>query len=244
MTATEMHQSFKFGMDKMDALDYPNFLPEEIDLLLTQGQERYTKQRYGITNPKRTSFEETQKRTDDLKELIRSVTITNYNTTGVSTNISSKAKFFPLPADYWFAIQERIEQTCDKCNDRTIYIVTFPGDEGTPIEVKYAEVRPIQHNEFDKTIKDAFKKPDYDKVLRLMYESNSEIITSANCNAIHYKLRYIKKPQAISKINNTNCELSEHTHQEIVDEAIKIALEGIEAKRNSSFTPIIDNQKE
>ena len=28
------------------------------------------------------------------------------------------------------------------------------------------------------------------------------------------------------------------------DEAIKIALEGIEGKRNQTFTPIIDNQKE
>lgn len=244
MTVTQMHQSFKFGLDKLDALNYPNFLPEEIDLLLNQGQDRYTKQRYGVTNPKKTSFEETQKRTDDLKELLREVVITNTSTTGILTNIAPNAKFFPLPADYWFAIQERVEQNCDKCNDHTVETSTDVDGVFTTFSVKYAEVRAIQHNEFDKTIKDAFKGPDYDKVLRLMYGDNTELISADYCNVINYRLRYIKQPQTISLTGGTSCELSEHTHQEIVDEAIKIALEGIEAKRNNTFTPIIDNQKE
>lgn len=242
MTVAQMHQAFRFGMDKLDSVNYPNFLPEEIDLLLNQAQERFVKQRYGINNPKRTSFEETQKRTDDLRELIRDVTIIGAVST--TTNISPQARFFTLPVDYWFAIQERVEQNCDKCNDHTVTLV----DEGsgliTQYAVKYAEVRPIQHLEFDKIINDAFKAPDYDKVLRLMYEGNAELISSSYCSVINYKLRYIKKPQAINVTTPTNCELADHSHQEIVDEAIKIALEGIEARRNGTFTPIIDNTKE
>lgn len=245
MNISAMHQSFKFGLDKLDNLNYPNFLPEEIDLLLNQAQERFVKQRYGITNPKRTSFEETQKRIDDLKELIRDVTISNVSTTGIITNICPQAKFFSLPTDYWFAIQERAEQQCDKCNDH-IVSVSDGGlvPEYTEYNVKYAEVRPIQHNEFDKTIKDSFKKPDYDKVLRLMYTDSTELISATYCNVINYRLRYIKKPVTVNINTSTNCELSEHTHQEIIDEAIKIALEGIESKRSSTFTPIVDNQKE
>ncbi len=240
MNIAAMHISFRFGMDKMDNLNYPNFLPEEIDLLLNQAQDRVTKQRYGITNTKRTSFEETQKRIDDLRELIRDVTISGFATT--LTNISPQARFFTLPTDYWFAIQERVEQHCDKCNDHIVEDDST--DPPTQINVKYAEVRPIQHVEFDKVIKDAFKRPDYDKVLRLMYENSTELISSSYCDVINYKLRYIKKPRAMSLSTPTDCELAEHIHQEIVDEAIKIALEGIEAKRNNTFTPIIDNQKE
>lgn len=247
MNITEMHQSFRFSMDKMDGLNYPNFQPEEIDLLLNQGQDRFTKQRYGLNNFKRESFEETQKRTDDLRELIRDTSLTASHT---SANLlpQPQATFYTLPTDYWFIIQERIEQTCDKCNDHEIVETFIDGDTGEQITVttpvKYAEVRPIQHNDFDKVIKDAFKRPDYDKVLRLMYTDKIEIITSTHCAPFKYRIRYIKKPQAMSITTPTNCELAEHTHQEIVDEAVKIALEGIEAKRNNSFTPIIDNQKE
>ena len=30
MTAAEMHIEFKFRMDKLDSLNYPNFLPEDV----------------------------------------------------------------------------------------------------------------------------------------------------------------------------------------------------------------------
>ena len=52
------------------------------------------------------------------------------------------------------------------------------------------------------------------------------------------------RPATVSLAVNVTSDLSEHTHREIVDEAIKIALEDIEAKRLNSFVPIIDNQKE
>jgi hypothetical protein len=245
MTVAQMHPSFRFGMDKLDSVNYPNFLTEEIDLLLNQAQERFVKQRYGVTNMKHTSFEETQKRTEDLKELIRDITITPIAFS--VSNISSKALFYNLPADHWFTIQERIIQTCDKCNDFTMYEEVPQGDGSVELvlrNVKYAEVRPIQHLEFDKIINDAFKAPDYDKVIRLMYENKSEIITATYCRSLFYKMRYIKKPVTIDFTTSTDCELSEHTHQEIVDMAIQIALEGIEAKRNGTFTPIINNTNE
>jgi hypothetical protein len=247
MTVSEMHQSFRFGLDKLDSLNYPNFLPEEIDLLLNQAQDRYIKQRYGTTNPKRQSFEETQKRTDDLRNLIVDLTLS----TSINTylNIKENSVFAVLPSDYWFLIQERVAVDCDICNE-IVYInrdangnITTDGVL-TPQPGRYIEVRPIQHLEFDKTINDAFKAPDYDKVLRLMYNLYVELIPSTNCNIIAYKFRYIRKPNKISLTTPTNCELADHTHQEIIDEAIKIALEGIEAKRTQTFTPIIDNQKE
>jgi hypothetical protein len=39
MTVAEMHTEFKFRMDKMDSLNYPNFLPEEIDFVVTPDPE-------------------------------------------------------------------------------------------------------------------------------------------------------------------------------------------------------------
>ena len=256
MTISQMHQAFRFGMDKMDNLNYPNFLPEEIDLLLNQAQERFVKQRYGITNTKRTSFEETQKRTEDLKELIRQVVLiptANSGTVGVGTNITTNSVFVTLPTDEWFIIQERVIIHSDKCNTETIsiYVPGYVNDNGqafpetiATVTGKYAEVRPIQHLEFDKIVTDAFKGPDYDKVLRLMYDGYVELVPSINSTVTRYIMRYIKKPQSVSLTTPTNCELAEYTHQEVVDCAIVIALEGIEAKRNQTFTPLIDNTKE
>lgn len=228
MTVAQMHTAFKFGMDKLDALNYPNFLPEEIDLLLNQAQDRYVKQRYGLNNIKRQSFEETQKRTEDLKNLVRAITL--IPAAYATDNINVNARFVTLPLDHWFIIQERASITYEDCNGN---------DLTTSVRIK-----PIQHVEFDVIIEDPFKKPNKEKVLRLMENGRVELITDSTTTLNSYYLRYIKQPVRISVSTPTNCELSDHTHQEIVDEAIKIALEGIEAKRNPTFTPIIDNQKE
>ena len=61
-----MHIEFKLGLDKTDSLNYPNFEPEEIDLWLNRAQDRFVKTRY-VHNNKTETFEETQKRTDDLR---------------------------------------------------------------------------------------------------------------------------------------------------------------------------------
>ena len=50
MTVQQLHLEFKFRCDKLDSLNYPNFLPEEIDLLLNNAQDRLIKQRYGLNN--------------------------------------------------------------------------------------------------------------------------------------------------------------------------------------------------
>jgi len=67
MTVLDMHQAFKIEFDKLDSVNYPNILPEEIDYLLNKAQDRFVKQRYGKNNIKRESFEEIQKRTEKRK---------------------------------------------------------------------------------------------------------------------------------------------------------------------------------
>lgn len=270
-----MHRAFRLGLDKLDGVNYPNFRPEEIDVLLNQAQNRYVKQRYGINNIKRQSFEETQKRTEDLKELVRqSVIIPTANSGQVNNgnNITTNSVFCTLPTEHWFTIWERVIINSSRCTTESI-VVYYPESSveqcadcptcslescvGNTVMIpipaytetvtgKYVEVRPIQHLEVDKVLTDPFKAPDYDKVLRLMYEDKAEIIPAVNTTVVRYLMRYIKKPVAMNYLSTpkVDSELSEHTHQEIVDEAIKIALEGIEAKRIGSFTQIVDNTKE
>jgi hypothetical protein len=223
-----MHLQFKFEMDKLDSLNYPNFLEEEIDLLLNQAQDRFVKQRYSKNNVKKESYEETQKRIEDLKAITLQANLAPqiYSI----NNIDVEARFVILPTDHWFIVQERCIQSYTDCNG--------------VVQTHIVEVRPIQHSEFSKIIKDPFKRPSSDKVLRLMSDSQVELITAPNTTITGYTLRYIKRPVRVSLSGLVDCELSEHTHEEIVNEAVKIALEGIEAKRTPTFTPIIDSQKE
>lgn len=228
MTVQEMHDAFKFRMDKFDSLNYPNFEPAEIDLLLNQAQDTFVKQRYGTTNTKKSSFEETQKRTEDLKNIVSRAIITP--AANASDNINVYSRFVTLPADHWFIVQELAGISYNDCHNNTVNDRVF--------------IKAIQHNDYSKLINNPFEKPDESTVLRLMENGRVELLPASNVTLNNYYLTYIKKPVAIDLGTPTNCELSEHTHTEIVDLAVQIALEGIEARRNQTFTPIVLNNQE
>lgn len=219
MNVQEMHLAFKIGYDKIDSLNYPDILPLEIDFLLNKAQDRFVKQRYGTTNIKRQSFEETQKRTDDIKALVKNAVLVPLANT--ANNIDPNAQFVTLPSDYWFTVQERVGITYLNCNNVTT------NDRGI--------VEVVQHDDFNNIIKSPFDKPNNSKVLRLMSYNTTELVHSPTTTITQYYLRYIKKPVRISIVTPTNCELSDHTHEEIVSDAIAIALENIEAIRTKTF---------
>jgi len=263
MTIEEFHIGFKFKLDKLDSSNYPNFLPEEIDLLLNEAQDRFVKQRYGINNNKRESFEQTQKRTDDLKELIRDVSVvpgftnpTPGNSASIYENLRYGNAFFLLESDYWFLIAEQALLKCPTCNDS----IKLPlSSETTPenpdyeiVQGRYVEVRPTTHLEVTKILDDPFKGPDDTKVLRLMYKRltvdgntlpSIELICKEGCTVTRYFYRYIKQPVRMNYDDNITCELSSYTHQEILDIAIEIALESIESKRQQTYNNIINKQE-
>lgn len=228
MTIVEFHTEFKTRCDKIDGLLLPNLLTSEIDLLLNQAQDRFVKQRYGKTNTKRESFEETQKRIDDLKAITRNVIIAPlaYSATD---NIDTNARFFTLPVDYWFIIQERADITYSDCHGVSIS--------------ELVEIRPTEHNEFTKVMKDPFRKPDTSKVLRLMENGMVELVFDSSVTVNSYRLRYIKAPVRMSYTGSVTCELSSHAHTEVVDIAVQIALEYIESKRTQGFTGLVNTNE-
>lgn len=122
MNIADAHRAFRFGLDKMDGLNAPNFLPEEIDLLLNQAQERFIKQRYDNTNIKRTGFEQDEKRTEDLKDILESKVLSP-STTILGGRTAINSAFFVLPDDNWFIIWEKAYINCTTCNT-TILIPT------------------------------------------------------------------------------------------------------------------------
>jgi len=122
MTSEEMHINFKIGVDKADTLSTPNFEPEEVDIFLNEAQDRIVKTRYSGNNPFRDSLEETQKRTDDLREVIENAEITPES---LSNKNKPNSRFFVLPnvapeQVYWFAINEEAEIVYKPCDTELV----------------------------------------------------------------------------------------------------------------------------
>lgn len=225
MTLAEMHIEFKLGLDKTDSLNYPNFEPEEIDLWLNNAQDRFVKTRY-VHNHKNETFEETQKRTDDLRTIVTEVTLPP---SAIQTPTKPNGILFDLPDGtmggpdiYWFAINEECEIRYEDCNGSWV-------DERTGV---YA----AQHDDYDKMVDDPFNKPNKDVILRLMHGRWAELITDGTFTINQYFLRYLRKPIRLDIITNPtmSCELADHTHQEIVDMAVSLALENIASPRFQS----------
>jgi len=224
MTLAEMHIEFKLGLDKTDSLNYPNFEPEEIDLWLNRAQDRFVKTRY-VHNNKTETFEETQKRTDDLRTIVTEATIIP---SAIQTPTKPNGILFDLPDGsispdiYWFAINEECEIRYEDCNGSWV-------DERTGV---YA----TSHNDYDKLVDDPFNKPDKGVVLRLMHGRWAELITDGSYTINQYFLRYIRQPIRLDIINSPlmSCELAEHTHIEIVSIAVGLALENIASPRFQS----------
>jgi len=212
MTASEMEREFLILYDKITNFDAPGYEPEEISTFLNKAQERLV---LHIINPAGnkylTGFEVTEKRKKDLFTLHRNVDLTT------STNTADNKPngvFFDLPGDFLYAINEEVSISSeDVCYDGT-----------------RPEVKPIKHNDYNKIIKNPFKKPYGELVLRLDFGGNRhELISDGNTTIDTYHLRYIKRPTPITvpdptvPVAGVDCELNEITHRQIVDEAVAIA---------------------
>ncbi len=217
MTRAQMHNEFKLLLDKVDSSSAPIFLPNEIDRLLSISQDKFISKRAFGNNPRRTGFEEDQKRRDDLRTLIESDIISSQQP---RANNKPNARFYNLPSNYRHAINEEIE-----------LVLESTGESAGRVGVK-----PITHDRYNKIVDDPFNKPHEKSVYRLDFggsdELSVELIGSGDYVLGNYILRYLKQPLDIDSDND--CELPHHTHREIVRMAVVEALEGTEHPRYQS----------
>lgn len=215
MDRANMHKEFKLLLDKAGGGGAPSFISEEIDRFLNIAQDKFVSKRAFGNNVRRTSFEEDQKRRDDLRTLVRNEVISS--TVDSSSNKPNGA-FFQLPNYYRHSINE----------EALIFTI---GDGNSQRRVG---VTPITHDRYNKIIDDPFNKPGKDTVYRLdfggqNYGSHVELIVGDGQQVGEYHLRYIIEPPEIKDKND--CLLPEHTHREIVRMAVVDALETVEQPR-------------
>jgi hypothetical protein len=232
MTVQEMHYDFKLKFNKLDSQDYQNFQVPEIDWILNEGQMLFLKQRYGVTNTKQTGFEGTQKRIDDLRNLVMKG-ISLPGSASVSTN-STKAA---LPSDYFFSLRVEAVALKQGCGQKNLIC------------------RVTQHDDLSNSLNDPYYNPSYEwGEVPITFGTDSSAVADANhifgyddgsFNILSFTLDYLRTPRriafptgvpggtynypgAVAVTVDQNCELAEHTHNEIVDLAVQIAAGDVE----------------
>ena len=235
MTVSDMQLAIRLNLDKSTSLvGAVDFLPEELDFWLNEGQNRFIEQRLFGNNPKQQSFDQTQKRIDDLRSLV--VTMTNLSLS--SSTLGSNIKEVSLPisdatSPYMFYIDSRVYDSSNNVLQT----------EGI-----------VSYNIVNRYLEDSINKPYIRRPLVVFYHTGTGdkigfIYSSTEFVPTKCDITYIKKPKVLtSNIPTTyqtnTCELPEHTHREIVSIVTNLLIENIESPRIQTFSQINESRVE
>ena len=199
--------------DKLSSDTIISFINEAID--------KFYKTRYSGVNFKAQGFEQTQKRIDDLRTLIK-----NKKYTEGSINKSDRNSYsVELPEDYVLllgdtaGIQPSNLNECWETNERGEYIIKYTDTLESTIETLD---RQLGNSLSEHKLKYCQARP-----LKLIQDNNVILYTDGKYKVSEYEITYLAKPSKINSSNITNTEytdLPEHTHMEIVKMAIQIYL--------------------
>lgn len=228
MTVTEMHTAFRLNLDKSSSLvGNPDFLPEEIDFWLNEAQERFIKQRLFGNNYRHEGLDASQKRIDDLKNLIVNSETLYLQTSELGSNVKETV-LSQLDATYPYLFY--INSTLFDSTGKSLQT----GDNVKAVDIsKY--LKDSINNPYIRRPLTYFATRANFPVIAFIY--GDEFVPNT-CN-----LTYIKKPKVLTLntpfgYQTNTCELSEETHKEIVAIAVGLVIENIESPRVQTFNPL------
>jgi len=247
MTATEMNNLLRLRLDEVSSLGTKSYEDEEISDFLTQAQLRlvkryasaYEKNEYArkvlskiVTGP--TAVEYVNDQSEDKGEPINLNSLAVDNT---ASRITPTSLLFKLPENVMRVVYEEVV-----------------------VDGTYIDVYPITHDEYIKTKRNKYKQANSRKALRLESQAyNINIDTAVSTKSlghelicpvfsgvasenISYKIKYIQNPENIiySQVPSEirDCYLADFVHDEIIDEAVLIALEISKEQRLQTFAQI------
>lgn len=226
MTRQDFLTNFYLQYDKLSTFGAPGYEPQEIAVMASEAQEQLVRTRYSSkSNLKQEGFEETEKRTQDLGELVTD--LTPISPLPLTSGNVKNGRFFEMPntqlanpTDYsnvfWFPIYEECltdRLDCSIANNTTVYDINY--------------ITRMEHQQWATEKYNPFQRPSKDRVVRLNVDSRRvELITDGTYNITTYNVRYIKKPTPIDLTNSLNTQVSQladHMHRELLEETIRIA---------------------
>jgi len=186
---------------------------------INRSVEKFVKTRYSGMNAKRESFEQTQKRINDLRTLVTESTIS----TSTST-IKPNSYQATLPSNYMFTASEEVD-------------ITYINLSNTSV-TKRMGVTQITSDTYRKEVMnplgDFVLQYGFAAPLRLYQDNIVLLISDGQYTIPTYYLRYIKNPAIVSL--TTDCDLSAESHYEIVKMAVGLYLENTMNTRYSTYS--------
>ena len=240
MTIEEIHREFDILLDKVSSSAYPEIQDYQKDVFLNNAMDKFIKQRYGLNNIYRTGFEQTQKRTDDLKNLV----ITKYATVSELNDISF-FNYLIYKVDIESLFNDNLlENSYD--GDYMFYIKSMAYVQKGSCN-KWSNVNLVYQNDLATLLNDPFNKPSPENPI-IYFEDGNIFCVVGNGSVDKFQLTFIKRPDQMNLGTygqvKVECELSDHTHREIISIAVTSALEDIESQRVQSNLVINENKIE
>jgi len=234
MNINRMHVEFKLSYDKLDSSAYPEILTPSIDAILNEAYERVIKTRYNPNNIYKKGFEQSQKRTDDLKQLVKTkfavatavTTETNTYRVNLQAMFDDEALTTPSTSQYMFYLRSRPRHVSTTCGSR------------------YALVNIYETDDLDNdALINPFKKSYLLESVGYFEDGDIMIVTDGTYSIDKVKVTFIKIPLRIDKAQillplglpgTSSIELDEHMQREIIQHAVNIALESVESIRQQT----------
>jgi hypothetical protein len=214
MTFLEMHTLFDVLMDKSGR---PWFNASEKDLFFNLAQNEWVKTRYK-------EFEVNEKRREELSPLVRSITFGAVTDINVST-----------VTDFMFVLAMEITYT---------YTNVCAGTS----QPRTTYAKPMQLDDFYKVKDNAILKPSqrYPVYIEYATSPSARILQIHGTTPTAVRMFYLKTPAAINGTSagtqNNSPDLPVWAHEEIVNVAVRKALENVESPRYQ--TQMMEIQKE
>ena len=217
MTNPEFSIEFDILYNNISSNKAPGLNEYEKSVFLTKAQEQIVTELYSGRNTTYNSFEETEEQRRYLHSLITTSSLEE--STEIDDIITSNSSVYKLPENIMFITYETAILTDNK--EVTVY--------------------PVSQDELSKIIKNPFRGPSNNRVLRLDLGNNSIEVIS-NYDITKYLIRYIRKPNPIILVDledelsingvteESVCELDSSLHRTILDRAVALALQTMYSK--------------
>lgn len=223
MTTKEFSLEFDILYDSISSASAPGLDEYEKSVFLTKAQLEIVKEYNGPLNKYKASFEGSDKRRADLRELV-----VNYSTTPLSypKGLEPTSQYAVLPADVFLIKWEAGKYTKEGCPTQTVRII------------------PCKHDEYHERKRNPFRRPNKRDGYRIDVQSEDgkkivELV--AEVPLTNYQIRYVKYPTPIILTDlggisqfealtidglqvRTECMLDEELHREILDRAVELAM--------------------
>jgi len=178
MTVEEQHIDFKRKLNKIDSASNVNIETPFIDEYLNEAQELFIKKRIQRNNIYRTGFEVTQKRIEDLKEL---VVRTPPDKLPLQLNkVDDKLYYAELYDDYLYYIRGNVLSDKGNCSDKLKCIVQ-------------------QHDDLNNVLESEFYSPSFEwREVPIVFSQNRVYVYSdGSFEPKELYIDYIRRPKRI-----------------------------------------------